>query len=52
MLGLLWIIGIVLVVLWLLGLFAFHMGGLINILLVIALILLVVWLVQRVRVRH
>jgi len=52
MLGLLLIIGIVLLALWLLGLFAFHAGALINILLVIGLILLVVWLVQRVRVRH
>lgn len=52
MISLLWIIGIILVILWLLGLFAFHAGGLINILIVVALILLIVWLVQRVRTRH
>jgi len=41
--GLLWTIIVVLVVLWLLGFLAFHIGGgLIHILIVIALILLVV----------
>ena len=49
MLNLLVIIGIILLVLWLLGLFAFHAGGLINILLVVALILVIVWLWRRVR---
>ena len=40
--NLLWLIIIILIVLWLLGGFAFHIGGsLIHILLVIALILLV-----------
>ncbi|MDO8473833.1 MAG: lmo0937 family membrane protein [Dehalococcoidia bacterium] len=47
MLSLLWIIGIVLLVLWLLGLFAFHAGGLIYILLVVAIIMLIIWLAQR-----
>jgi len=51
MLTLLAIIGIILLIAWMLGLFAFHAGGLINILLVVALILLIIWLVQRVRVR-
>ena len=37
---------IVLVVLWALGLFAFHAGGLIHVLLVIALIVLIVRLLQ------
>ena len=37
---------IVLVVLWALGLFAFHAGGLIHILLVIALIVLIIRLLQ------
>jgi hypothetical protein len=37
---------IVLVILWALGLFAFHAGGLIHVLLVIALIVLVIRLVQ------
>ena len=41
--GLLWTIIVVLVVLWLLGFLAFHIGGgLIHILIVIALVLLVV----------
>ncbi|MHB8055389.1 MAG: lmo0937 family membrane protein [Candidatus Aminicenantales bacterium] len=37
---------IVLVVLWALGLFAFHAGGLIHVLLVIAAIVLVIRLLQ------
>jgi hypothetical protein len=37
---------IVLVVLWALGFFAFHVGGLIHVLIVIALIVLVIRLVQ------
>jgi hypothetical protein len=49
MLNLLVIIGIILLVLWLLGLFAFHAGGLINILLIIGLVLVIVWLWRRVR---
>jgi hypothetical protein len=42
----LWTILIVLFVLWALGLFAFHAGGLIHILLVIAVIILIVRLLQ------
>lgn len=49
MLNILWIIGIILLIGWLLGLFAFHAGGLIYILLVIAIICLIIWLVRRVR---
>jgi hypothetical protein len=49
--GLLWIIALILLIGWLLGLFAFHAGGLINILVVIAVIFLIIWLVQRVRRR-
>jgi hypothetical protein len=49
MLNLLVIIGIILLVLWLLGLFAFHAGGLINILLIIGIILVIMWLWRRVR---
>ena len=45
-----WIIIIVLLVLWMLGLVTHIMGGLINILLVIALIFLIIWLVQRIRI--
>ncbi|MCX6566976.1 MAG: lmo0937 family membrane protein [Candidatus Aminicenantes bacterium] len=37
---------IILVVLWALGLFAFHAGGLIHVLLVIAVIVLIVRLLQ------
>ena len=44
------IIGIILLILWLLGLVTHFLGGLIYILLVIALILAIIWLVQRVRI--
>jgi hypothetical protein len=37
---------IVLVILWALGFFAFHVGGLVHVLLVIALIVLIVRLLQ------
>ena len=46
-----WIIIIILLVLWLLGLVTHFLGGLIYILLVIAIILLIIWLVQRVRTK-
>jgi hypothetical protein len=42
----LWTILVVLFILWALGLFAFHAGGLIHILLVIAVIILIVRLLQ------
>jgi hypothetical protein len=43
----LWTIAVVLLVLWLLGFFAFHVGsGLIHILLVIALVVIVLRLLQ------
>jgi len=48
----LWIVIIVLVILWLLGLVTHILGGLIYILLVVALILAIVWLVQRVRTKR
>ncbi len=38
----LWTILVVLLVLWALGLFAFHAGGLIHLLLVVALVVLVI----------
>ncbi len=41
---------IVLVILWALGLFAFHAGGLIHVLLIIAAIVLVVRLLQGKRI--
>jgi hypothetical protein len=37
---------IVLVVLWALGFFAFHVGGLVHVLLVIALVVLIIRLLQ------
>jgi hypothetical protein len=47
----LWIIVIILLILWLLGLVTHFLGGLINILIVVALILAIIWLVQRVRIK-
>jgi len=44
-----WLIIVIILVLWLLGLVTHFMGGLINILLVVALIFFIVWLVQRPR---
>jgi hypothetical protein len=44
--GILLIIGIILLVLWLLGLFVFNLGALIHIALVIAVILIIIWLVK------
>ena len=44
--GILLIIGIILVVLWALGLFVFSLGGLVNIALVLAVIFIIVWLVK------
>ncbi|MFC1953466.1 lmo0937 family membrane protein [Chloroflexota bacterium] len=46
-----WIIIIVLLALWVLGLVSHFLGGLIHILLVIALIFLIIWLVKRLRTR-
>ncbi len=46
----LWTILLVLFILWALGLFAFHAGGLIHVLLVIAVIVLIVRLLQGRRV--
>jgi hypothetical protein len=48
----LWIVVIILLVLWLLGLVTHFLGGLIYILLVIALILAIIWLVNQVRNRR
>ena len=49
MYNLFWIIAIVLIILFLLGLVTHFLGGLIYILLVVALILAIVWLVQRIK---
>jgi hypothetical protein len=53
MVNVLLIIGVVLVILWLLGLVSsFTLGGFIHVALVIGLILVVVWLVMRLSSRH
>lgn len=46
----LWTIAIILLILWLLGLFAFNVGGVIHILLVIALVVIVYRLITGRRV--
>jgi hypothetical protein len=46
--GILLAIGIILFILWLLGLFVFSWGGVVYILLVVAVILVVVWLIRAV----
>jgi len=46
--GILLIIGIILFILWLLGLFVFSLGGLIYIALVVAVILIIIWLLKEV----
>jgi len=44
--NLLYIIAVILIIGWLVGFFAFHVGGLIHILLVIALIVIIVRVIQ------
>jgi hypothetical protein len=44
--GILLAIGIILFILWLLGLFVFSWGGLVYILLVVAVISIVIWLIR------
>lgn len=51
MLNWLWIIAVIILILWLLGLVTHLLGGLVYILLVVALILLIIWLVQRIKIR-
>jgi len=46
--GILLIIGIILLILWLLGLFVFSLGALIHIALVIAVIFIIIWLLKAV----
>ena len=46
--GFLLIIGIILFVLWLLGMFVFSLGGLIHIALVIAVIFVIIWLLKKI----
>ena len=45
MMNLLWVLAIILFIGWLLGAFAFHVGGLIHVLLVIILIVVILRLV-------
>jgi len=42
------IVGIILLILWLLGLFVFSLGALIHLALVIAVILIIIWLLKAV----
>ncbi len=46
--NLLLIIGIILLILWALGSFAFSLGSLVHIALVIAVILIIIWLLKKV----
>jgi hypothetical protein len=46
--GILLAIGIILFILWLLGLFVFSWGGLVYILLVVAVIFVIIWLIRAV----
>jgi hypothetical protein len=46
--GFLLIVGIILLILWLLGLFVFSLGGLIHIALVVAVIFIIIWLLKAV----
>ena len=46
--GILLITGIILFVLWLLGLFVFSLGALVHIALVIAVIFIIIWLLKAV----
>jgi hypothetical protein len=46
--GFLLIVGIILLILWLLGLFVFSLGGLIHIALVVAVIFIMIWLLKAV----
>ncbi len=50
--SLLWVIAIILVILWALGLFVVHIGGLVNLLLIVVLILVIVNLIRMMSGRH
>jgi hypothetical protein len=49
--GILLAIGLILFILWLLGLFVFSWGALVHIMLVVAVILLIIWLIRVVFMR-
>ena len=51
MYNLFWVIAIILIILFLLGLITHFLGGLIYILLVVALIFAIVWLAQRIKTK-
>ncbi len=44
--SILWLIAIILVVLWALGVFTVHVGGLVNLLLVVVLVIIIINLVR------
>ena len=46
--GILLVIGIILLILWLMGVFVFSLGALINVALVIAVIFIIIWLLKAV----
>jgi hypothetical protein len=46
--GILLIFGIILLILWLLGMFVFSLGALIHIALVVAVIFIIIWLLKAV----
>ena len=48
MIDLLLVIGIILLILWALGMFAFSLGSLVYIALVLAVILIIIWLLKRI----
>jgi hypothetical protein len=45
----LWILIVVILILWIAGLIALPLGGLVNLLLLVVLILVIIWLLQRIR---
>ena len=45
--GILLVIGLILLLLWALGLWVFSWGGFVHIILVAAIILLVIWIIRR-----
>ena len=44
--NLLYVVAVILIIGWLLGLFAFHVGGIIHVLLVIAIIVILIRVIQ------
>jgi hypothetical protein len=48
MIDILLVIGIILLILWALGMFAFSLGSLVYVALVLAVILIIIWLLKRI----